>query len=395
MITNIGKSILAKYLIGQAPAYASYIAVGCGPRALFSEGPGFSEEQLLEYSNKKALDFEMFRVPIISRGYVNEDGGVRLVLTAELPTEERYEFTEVGLFSAGFNPSAASFDSKAIYSFTQAEGWEYHTSDGVKEIPSVYVPLDSDNDNVISGEYLINGVMTETSVFHTNADNRTFTNADRVSRNERCRFLNNMTAIRGDDCEISESSGTYTIDSGNHIHVKNASFNFNKNSPADEIKLAFSVINKDGENEEDIPDNVKVVIQFSNSDTSSSGESATFAVDIDDENFSAGTSSTKEDFSENRYIVVTRQLQQLRSTAGFNWDDVSVVKIYVSVTKDSEPSDKFYVLLDAMRFENVTTNNPLYGLTGYSVIKNDGALSIVKAPNTSNFIEFRLAIGAE
>jgi hypothetical protein len=30
MITNTGKSIIAKYLIGDTPAYASYVAVGCG-----------------------------------------------------------------------------------------------------------------------------------------------------------------------------------------------------------------------------------------------------------------------------------------------------------------------------------------------------------------------------
>ena len=34
MITNTGKSIIAKYLVGQAPAYASYIAIGCGPKPL-------------------------------------------------------------------------------------------------------------------------------------------------------------------------------------------------------------------------------------------------------------------------------------------------------------------------------------------------------------------------
>jgi hypothetical protein len=34
MITNTGKNIIAKYLLGQAPAFASYIAVGCGPKPL-------------------------------------------------------------------------------------------------------------------------------------------------------------------------------------------------------------------------------------------------------------------------------------------------------------------------------------------------------------------------
>ena len=32
MITNTGKEIIAKYLMGTSPAYASYIALGCGAR---------------------------------------------------------------------------------------------------------------------------------------------------------------------------------------------------------------------------------------------------------------------------------------------------------------------------------------------------------------------------
>jgi hypothetical protein len=94
MITNTGKSILGKYLIGQVPGYAAYMALGCGakPTTTFSD-----------YSTKESLDFEMFRVPITSRGFVTENGVSQVVLTAELPTEERYEITEVGIFSASSN----------------------------------------------------------------------------------------------------------------------------------------------------------------------------------------------------------------------------------------------------------------------------------------------------
>lgn len=99
MITNTGKSIIGKYLLGQAPAYASYIAVGCGAQPLDTTDP------YGDYSNKDNLDFEMFRVPVSSRGFVNEAGTEKIVLTAELPTEERYEITEIGLYSAGANPS--------------------------------------------------------------------------------------------------------------------------------------------------------------------------------------------------------------------------------------------------------------------------------------------------
>lgn len=395
MITNTGKGILAKYLIGQAPAYASYIAVGCGPQALLSEEPGFTPEQIAEYSGKKSLDFEMFRVPIISKGYVNEEGSVKLVLTAELPTEERYEITEVGVFSAGSNPSAGAFDSKTVYSFTQTEGWEYHTISGLKEeIPTVYAPLDSDNDNVITGEYFVNGELKETPVFHTNADNRTFTNLTRVSRNERCRFLNNIVMISGADSVLSKNTdGSLNVVSGNHIHVTNASFNFNKNSPTDELRLAFSLVSKDPESLV-VPDNVKILVEFSSSETSSSGESAKLSVDIDNESFN-GTAASSFDFASNRYVVVSNQLQDLVYSPGFNWDVVTTVKIYAYVEVNGAASDDFYVALDALRLENLTTSNPLYGLTGYSVMKTDGALPIVKLSNTSNFLEFRISVGVE
>jgi hypothetical protein len=394
MITNSGKGILAKYLIGQAPSYASYIAVGCGPQPVNSEASGFTEAQRQEYSQKKALDFEMFRIPIISKGYVNEDETVKLVLTAELPTDERYEITEVGVFSAGTNPSAKSFDSKNIFSFSQAEGWEYHTSTGVREIPTVYVPLDSDNDNVITGEYLISGQIVPTPVFHNNSDNRTFTNARRVGENERGRFLNNRVLIIGNDSELaSDTNGSLSVVSGNHIHLTNTSFSFNKNSPTDEIRLAFSVIKKDIEFVED-PDTVKILLEFSSSDTSGEGEYARFSAHVDNTGFS-GSAPVSKNLSDERYIISSSQLQDLFYTPGFNWEVVTVVKVYVSVEKDGVPSENYYVALDAGRLENLTTSNPLYGLTGYSVLQTDGALPIVKSANTSNFIEFRLAVGVE
>jgi hypothetical protein len=68
VITNTGKSIIGKYLLGNTPSYASYIAVGCGATPLdTADSSG-------DYSTKTNLDFEMFRVPISSKGFVNEGG---------------------------------------------------------------------------------------------------------------------------------------------------------------------------------------------------------------------------------------------------------------------------------------------------------------------------------
>lgn len=375
MITNTGKNILAKYLVGQAPAYASYIAIGCGATPIASDGT------LGDYSDKESLDFEMFRVPITSRGYVTEGGQSKIVFTAELPTAERYEITEVGVWSAGANPTAGAYDSKTIYSFSGAENWEYHNQNGAIAIPSIYEPLDSGSTPPN------NKISTSRTVFQTNADNRIFTNTERSSRYERCRFLNNIMVVRGDMTNLSLTNGVLGIPTGsNHIHLTGASLDFNKNAPTDQLKLAFSVINKDGESSIQ-PDEVRIVLEFSDTDEANSTNSqyARYQVILKD------TDSTV-DFATNRYFVSSLELQDLFKTTGFTWNIVDTVKFYVSVMKNGAVSDNYYVCLDALRLENVTSSNPVYGLSGYSVIKNDNAETIIKNANTTNHIEFRFGM---
>lgn len=372
MITNIGKGILAKYLIGQAPSYASYIAIGCGAKPLATN------QSFGNYSAKESLDFEMFRVPVTSRGYVTEDGISKIVLTAELPTDERYEISEVGVYSAGANPSAGAYDSRSLFAFTVNENWEYHDQTSATELPVVYTPLDgSNNDNVINQTY---------AAFQTNSDNRLFTSTDRVSRYERARFYNNIVMLRGDSASLSVSGGHLTIGSGsNHIHLLGTSLDFNQNAPTDQIKLAFSVINKDPD-PSIVPDEVRILLEFGESDTAGAGEWARFEVIMNANDY---------DFANNRYYVVTKQLQELYKSTGFTWNNVSIIKIYSTVINNGSPSSDFYVGLDAVRFENTSTTNPIYGLTGYTVLKNTNAETIVKAANTSNYIEFRFAMDVQ
>ena len=383
MITNKGKTIIAKYLLGQAPAYASYIAVGCGPQPLDTE------DSFGNYSAKENLDFEMFRVPISSRGYVNDDGTDKLVLTAELPTEERYEITEVGVYSAGSNPSAGAYDSKTIFAFTSTENWQHHTSSATVAISPITAALDTSNDDIIA---------TTDAVFSTNADNSIFLNSvPRKTRYERCRFLNNIILIQGDDADltISEESDAsedhFVIESGsNHIHLTNPNVDFTKNSPTDELRLAFSLINKDGADVA-LPETIRILVDFSSTDAGS-GEFARFEAEIN-QGSSGNLENSIADFETNRYFVVSKQLQELYTTANFTWTDVTVVKIYACVIDAGLPSSDYYVSLDAIRLENIATVNPLYGLTGYSVVRTDAAESIIKSPNTNNYVEFRFSIG--
>jgi len=350
MITNNGKNIIAKYLVGQSPAYASYIAVGCGAKPLDPD----PEVPFGDYSNQTSLDFEMFRVPITSRGYIKDDDGTaKVVLTAELPTEERYEISEIGVYSAGANPTAGAYDSKTLFSFSESEGWEYNNQ--IALIPK-YEPLDSTGS---SGEIHIKDNGSDLMAFTTNANNRIFTNPERVERYERCRFLNNIVITNGSMSNLSTEM-------------------------VGEIRLAFSVVNKNANNVSPInPDKVYILIEFSDTDVYGEGQWARFEAIIED-----------YDFASNRYIVSTKQLQELRkSSTGFNWDSVNTIKVYTSVFIENDVlSDDFYICLDAVRLENVTSINPLYGLVGYSVIKNIDAATVIKESNTTSYIEFRFGM---
>jgi hypothetical protein len=379
MITNTGKTIIAKYLLGQAPAYASYLAIGCGATPLTTGDP------LGNYSTKQNLDFEMFRVPISSRGFVNESGLDKIVLTAELPTEERYEISEIGIYSAGSNPSAGAYDSKTVFAFTQTENWQHHTTEAAVAIDTFSAALDApEYDNVIA--------VTD-SVFQTSGDNPIFFKSPRVERYERPRFLNNVILIQGDDSDITinEESGAaqdhFVIEPGsNHIHLTGANIDFTRNSPTDELRLAFSLISKNGASVT-TPENVRIMVEFASTETETA-EYARFEAEVIDD-----SSGGAYDFSTERYFVVTKQLQELYTSANFTWNAVTVIKIYACVIDAGIPSNNYYVALDAMRLENISTVNPLYGLTGYSVIQNVDASTIVKSPNTSNYIEFRFSVG--
>lgn len=384
MITNTGKGIITKYLIGQAPAYASYIAVGCGANAL-DPSDAFGD-----YSDQTALDFEMFRVPIVSRGFVTENGQDKIVLTAELPTEERYEITEVGVYSAGSNPAVGAYDSRTLYAFTENENWEYHSATQAAAIPVKYDPLDANEDGVMS--------FTE-KVIQTNADNRTFTDSPRLDRNERCRFLNNIIMMSGDTSKISvDEDGklsvvpTWTVGqesfSSTHIHLNGISPDFNRQSPLDEIRLAFSVVNKDGSSAQR-PGRILLLAEFSSDDAQNTGQYARFEVDL-----VHNASSQTNNFLTNRYFVVSKQLQELTKSQDFSWSSVNIFKIYACVLDiDGNPSSDYYVCLDAARLESLSAQNPLYGLSGYTVIKNTYSRPILKAANTTNFIEFRFNVG--
>ena len=377
MITDKGRNILAKYLIGQAPAYASFIALGVGPRPLLnSDASG-------DYTAKTEMDFEVLRIPISSRGYVYDDfGNANIVFSGEIPSEQRYEFSEIGIFSAKSNPIAGSLGSRMIYTFSESENWEYHDETTATGLDTYLEPLYLEAQQ--------NTIEITDVAFRSNTNNALFSTSNiRKERHENSRFLDRTLLIRGNmsrlesvDGKLSLVENTEGSYNSSHIHLAGATPNLNQNTPGDELRLAFSVVSKLDTQIEEI-DNVKILVEFASTDAVLPDNYARIEIDT------AVSDS-------NRYIVSRTKLEDLVKSPGFTWSNVNVVKVYVSVYETSEYgpllSDNFYVALDGLRFENLTSTSPLYGMSGYSVIRNDDGETITKESNSSNMVEFRFGL---
>lgn len=381
MITNKGKDIFGKYLVGTAPAYASYIAVGCGAQPNPS-GYTVTSQDKTNWPQKNALDFEMFRVPIISRGFIEDDlGRAQVVFSAEIPTTERYEITEVGIYSAASNPSAVGYDSRTLYAFTREEQWKFNEA-LLNTVDSPLDNMDSSNDMTLENRAY--------PVIQTYATNRMFRNL-RISRSEQSRYLNNMIMLSSNFSNLSGSTVGATSITGKDKISLATSLDLSKNSPLDELRLALSVVDVDGTNGV-APYSARVVVEFTTVDNSGS-----FRINFD---------TPAGDLTDSRYTVITRTLGQGQVIGDFIWSAVNNVNVYGSVVDSSgnviteevngEDYPLYYIAIDALRLENTSSQNPLYGLTGYTIIENtENGISrpIVKLPNTSAMIEFRLGVG--
>lgn len=455
MITNTGKDIIAKYLINQAPSYASYMAFGSGPQPIQSPDP------LGNYATTENLDFEMFRVPIISRGYVTELVGStevsKIVFTAELPTNQRYQISEVGIYSAKSNPSAGAGDSRIIYTFAESENWQYHDQSSETKIQSFTGALyGASNDGIIKVD------QSTYPVFRTSSDNAIFDSAARTDLYEKGRFLDTILMIPGNtshllvDGTTGELAPRATSGSnyyGTHIHLSGTQVDLSKNSTEDEIKLAYSIVNRNEDSSYDFS-KVRILVEFSSDDTTLATNYAKFQI--------VNTYST---YATSRYQVATSKLSALKKSPTFTWNSIALARIFATIfdsvnissasadgstatittarkhgfkvgdvvtiagvsntsfngeytitaVSDTDtapftfsyeksltatssggtaeaPSSNYYLSLDALRFENVTSVNPLYGLTGYSVIRTEDGQPISKDSNTSNLVEFRFGL---
>jgi len=420
MITTTGKSIIAKYLIDQAPSYAAYIAVGCGhnPRAAASYAPyaitaaniatnvvnvtatghtfkigdyvnisnvnaiingtypiasvtgnyftcnltatnatntGLTGFATLNFQNKEKLDFEMFRVPIISRSYaIDENGLSQIVFSAELPTQELYYMSEAGIFSAGSNPVATTSDSRLLYSFSSIENWEYHAT---KDNPPTASTISSPTE-IAS---ISTGIMSSTLPITFFIDNTQdmFSSTIRGKKHlEQPRMLKNSIAVSGNMSNINTSTTTWTtvvssIDE-QHIHLTSQSYPLDVNSSSDEIALAFSLLKR--HQDDDNPTSVFILVEFSSEESEATQQYAKMQIELSSADFTAN--------GDYLYFVKKKTLSELVKSSRFSWVNAKVVKVYCKVVPTTRTiSNK--VLTN--NIATVTTSTAHYVAVGDSI----------------------------
>lgn len=364
MITNDGKELIGKYLLGQAPAYATHIAIGCGAQPLTSTDP-----LPLNLELKNNLTCEMTRVPIVSKGFVDDNGVTKITFSAELPTENRYDITEIGLWSAGSNSLAPNSDSKVLFNFN--ESWEIHST-SISAIPAEDANLGTSPNFTIS-----------TPIFSLSTSNPVLRGNDRQSRNEGPRYLNRKIFIRGDQAEIAES-GLDWNPTGTHIHLNAINFGISNNGPEDVLKLAFSIMDKTATGSGN-PDQVRILMEFFTNEVTTERGYAKAKIEYN-------TGELGE-----RYFVAEVPIADLQTSPDFSASEIRICRLWASVLVDDGignlvPSQNHYVVPDVFRIDNVTTQNPLYKMVGYGIANSTGN-PIVKLQNTNNYVEFRLSLG--
>jgi hypothetical protein len=380
LITTDGKQIIAKYLLDQAPAFATHIAAGCGTKPLLS-----GDEANISAS-VQSLDFELFREPILAKGFVNEGGVEKIVFKAQMPTTQRYLISEVGLYPAGTNVIAGKYDSRLLVTFTSAEPWSYVTNGSASAIefePNGVL-------NLTSGSAITNDITTTTKGQFINSDSTIFNTSSRSSRLEQPRLLSRALMVSGSSSFLTLDPGDPTkliaTSSASYIENSSINFDFSQNITTDKLKLAFSLLSRTA-SVDTAPASVRILLEFTNGTTlPGTSPKAKLSMILSSSDFQV-------DGNENRYVVVTKSLSNFERDTDFTFSNINGIRIYTSILVGGVPTDNYLVAYDGLRIDNVSTINPLYSLVGYDVIKTDNGLPILKQENTNNYIEYRFGSG--
>ena len=357
----------------------------------------------LDYSGKSFLDFEMLRVPIVSRGLATEDGVDMLVLGAEAPTQEKLSITEIGVYSAGTNNLVRGSQSGVLHTFANYENWELHNT-ATQTVVDFSGVLSTDFGATIA-------LSSATPATYFGADRAIFENAERTSKQEKPRMYNSTLVLNGelsyitdvDDLDamaVGTGSGNIAagIQDGRHVHLLGQTYAFDENSSSDKIKVAFSILYKKvlpADTPNSAPSYIGVIVEFSSEAETENPKYARLKIN---------KSSTQ--LAGSRYFAESVPLSNLEVSPNFAWSAVDTIKIYFSAFTGAEYtaanlSDEYSLALDAISFENVydEEQNTSYGLVAYSTVGATKTIAgvnyivpIEKNINNSTLVEYKFPI---
>lgn len=464
MITNDGKELISKFLIGQVPAFATHMSIGCGATPLDANDPIPNEAV-----SKTEMDFEIARVPISSKGYVDDSqtivviskertdnvvtlgtldnvpdtieigevivvylqdegydgqwrissktessisyemigedlakidlaeenyGNVIVVrtkvsFTGNLPTAERYSITEIALWSADKNSLAGSFDSRAIFNFNQS--WLQHFDDGSFTEPPVL--------NLVGPDIVF---ADAPAAFFAPTDALAFQVSNRRLRGEGPRNLNKTLLVRGDLSTINNGTGAWDqqgivtewFGSGSHIDLIGNYLNISGNNPTDILKFAFSVVDSIAIGTNPPQDGAKILVEFYENENNTDSNYAKLqiyapAAALQQNSYFVANAQLDQSIDYSNYGIdavedLTKPYVTFSTTPNFSSATTNLCRIYAEVDGDN------FLAFDGLRIDN-KIENPVYKMTGYSIVRTDGS-PIIKIANTNNYADFRFSL---
>lgn len=450
MITDKGSGIIAKYLLGQAPEYASYLAIGVGAVPL---GINEADQSL---PSRRSMEFESFRVPVTSRGLVNdyvtidlsawESDGEYVTVTTESPhgvkagqevsilfSESAYTYREgtytvlsttpstvsyadtsaSGYWSASASSTATmSYNSERMIFKAQLPVDQYYKMTELALYPAAVNSLAQQYDSKVIAGFLPNENWTlyENNV-GVDIPSVTRTIADTTGQISELTFAANVEPYKARFVNSDNEAFTFYNRKARYEgpRLYNSSLMIAADTSVfDNIDLDVSAstgyVQTDGisidmkKNSKNDYLKLAICVVSENENDGSNPYNTRIRIEMLDDVSGASAVAkatlTSSDLSTSRYQVISKKLSEFEIGNNFSWGRISGIRIYAQVVDNSYESTADYIILDGIRLDNENTVNPLYGMVAYSRLKNgyEYGQPIEKIENSQGYIEYRMGV---
>jgi hypothetical protein len=444
MITNKGNQIIAKYMLGQAPEYAAYLAVGVGAKPLLVAANDTT------LPTKKSMDFEAFRVPVLSRGIVNDTVAIDVGIYSVSGPWISIETNSLHGINVGDEASISFADpSMAAYSgtfiATSAFGSTVNYANTLS-LPDIY--WNAAGPDIASLTYVRDRLvfkaqlppdqryeMTEVAIYPAASNQLAigydskpiagFLTTEGWNRydgaNQPIDYTTQSLADQYGDVSASVINAAVFANSNNQIFsyadrknryetprylnrcliVRGDLTTFaddGLNSPSSTyVTTSELALNMSKNSPNDIvklafsvvnaaeagasPDRVRIMLEFTDT---VSGIVAW-----------AGTVVYSGQLGDSQYQVLEFPIKDFNiGSPSFSWARVNKISVYVQTLDAFDAYDGSYVVLDGIRLDNIETANPLYGMVAYSKLKNslEDGLPLEKIENSQGYMEYRMGV---